>query len=113
MNEMIAMPSVVLLILGTALLSAVVTTALPSLPNYWGALKNSIKRVFTREKHNMDIIDVVIITKLQEVVRENSKNIMDLGNQVDNLAEALSTRDKNRKSNIRRDVRDYLKELQK
>ena len=105
MNEMLAMPSVVLLILGTAFISAVITTALPSLPNYWNALKNSIKRVFTR-KSDMDVVDVIIIAKLQERIDE-------LQEQVNNLVEVKYNRETNRKNNIRREVRDYLKELQK
>jgi len=104
MNEMLAMPSVVLLILGAAFISAVITTALPSLPNYWNALKNSIKRVFTR-KSDMDVVDVIIIAKLQERIDE-------LQEQVNNLVEVKYNRETNRKNNIRREVRDYLKELQ-
>ena len=34
-----------------------------------------------------------------------------LETQVDNLAEKVATKDRNRKHNIRRDVRDYLNEL--
>ena len=104
MNEMLAMPSVVLLILGTAFISAVITTALPSLPNYWNALKNSIRRVFTR-KSDMDVVDVIIIARLQERIDE-------LQEQVNNLVEVKYNRETNRKNNIRREVRDYLKELQ-
>jgi len=104
MNEMLAMPSVVLLILGAAFISAVITTALPSLPNYWNALKNSIKRVFTR-KSDMDVVDVIIIAKLQERIDE-------LQEQVNNLVEVKYNRETNRKNNIRREVREYLKELQ-
>ena len=37
--------------------------------------------------------------------------MLDLEKQVNNIAERLSTRDRNRKNNIRRDVRDYLEEL--
>ena len=40
------------------------------------------------------------------------QQINDLQTQVDNLAEKLSTRDVNRKYNTRREIRDYLKELQ-
>ena len=105
-NEMIAMPSVVLLIIGTAFLSAVVTAALPSLPNYWNALKNSIRRVFTRKQPEMDIVDVYLISDLQEQIDELEK-------QVNNVAANSYRRETNRKNNIRREVRDYLKELQK
>jgi flagellar motor component MotA len=105
MNEMMYMPLMWLIILGTAILSAVVTTALPSLPKYWNAFKSSIRRVFTR-KSKMDAVDVIIIAKLQDKIDE-------LEEQVNNLAEVLSTRDKNRKYNTRREVRDYLEELRK
>ena len=105
MNEMMYMPLMWLIILGTALLSAVVTTALPSLPKYWNAFKSRIRHVFTR-KSKMDVVDVIIIAKLQD-------RIDDLEQQVNNLAETLSTREKNRKNNIRRDVREYLEELRK
>ena len=37
MNEMITMPVVVGLIIGTALLSAVVTQSLPRVPKWWNA----------------------------------------------------------------------------
>lgn len=103
MNEMMAMPLVVLLILGTAVLSAVVTQALPHVPKWWDALKNSIKRKPTPKT---DIVDVILIAKLTE-------RVDDLEEQLTNVIEAKYTRDRNRKNNIRRDVRDYLKELQK
>ena len=102
MNEMIGMPLVVLLVLGTAVLSAVVTTALPHIPKLWNAFKSRIRR----KSNSKDIIDVVIIAKLQD-------RIDDLEQQVNNLAEVKYNRDRNRKHNIRRDVREYLKELQK
>ena len=103
---MIGMPLVVLLVLGTAVLSAVVTTALPHVPKWWNTLKNSIKRKSTPKSSNMDVVDVILIAKLTERVDE-------LQEQVNNIAEQLATRDKNRKYNTRREVRDYLKELQK
>ena len=104
-NEMMYMPLVWVIIAFTAILSAVVTTILPSLPNYWSVFKNAIRRVFTR-KSKMDAVDVIIIAKLQDKIDE-------LEEQVNNLAEVLSTRDKNRKYNTRREVRDYLEELRK
>ena len=109
MNEMIGMPLVVLLVLGTAFLSAVITATLPSLPNYWDALKHSIKRVFTRKQPKldmMDMVDVVIIAKLTERIDE-------LEEQLNNVAANSYRRETNRKNNVRREVRDYLKELQK
>ena len=60
-NQMIAMPLVVLLIVGTALLSAVVTQALPYVPKWWNALKHSIKRKPTPESSDMDMVDVIIV----------------------------------------------------
>jgi flagellar motor component MotA len=105
MNEAMYMPFMVLVILGTALLSAVVTTALPYMPKWWNALKSRIKR-----KPNVptatDMVDVIIIAQLTE-------RIDDLEEQLNNVIEAKYTRDRNRKNNIRRDVREYLKELQK
>ena len=102
MNEMIYMPLMWGIILGTALLSAVVTTALPYVPKWWNALKSRIKR----KSNATDMVDVIIIAQLTE-------RIDDLQEQVDNLIEIKYNRDRNRKNNIRRDVREYLKELQK
>ena len=123
MNEMIYMPLMWGIILGTALLSAVVTTALPYVPKWWNALKSRIKR----KSNDKDIVDVILIAKLteradkvEEIVRdlvrytnEDEKRMDDLQEQINNLAEVKYNRDRNRKNNIRRDVRDYLKELQK
>ena len=102
---MMYMPLMWLIILGTAILSAIITTALPSLPKYWNTFKSRIRRVFTR-KSKMDAVDVIIIAKLQDKIDE-------LEEQVNNLAETLATRDRNRKYNTRREVRDYLEELRK
>jgi hypothetical protein len=106
MNEMIYMPLMWGIILGTALLSAIVTTALPYVPKWWNALKSRIKRKPTPKSNATDIVDVILIAKLTE-------RVDDLQEQVDNLIEVKYNRDRNRKNNIRRDVRDYLKELQK
>ena len=100
------MPFMVLVILGTALLSAVVTTALPHVPKWWDAFKSRIKRKSTPKSSDMDMVDVILISKLTE-------RVDDLQEQVDNLIEVKYNRDRNRKNNIRRDVREYLKELQK
>ena len=99
------MPFMVLVILGTAVLSAVVTTALPRVPKWWDALKSRIKRK-PNAQTDMDMVDVIIVAKLTE-------RVDDLQKQIDNLVEVKYNRDRNRKNNIRRDVRDYLKELQK
>ncbi len=106
MNEMIYMPLMWGIILGTALLSAVITTALPYVPKWWNALKSRIKRKPTPKSNATDIVDVILIAKLTE-------RVDDLQEQINNLVEVKYTRDRNRKNNIRRDVRDYLKELQK
>ena len=106
MNETMYMPFMVLVILGTALLSAVVTTALPHVPKWWNAFKSRIKRKSTPKSSDMDMVDVILISKLTE-------RVDDLQEQVDNLIEVKYNRDRNRKNNIRRDVREYLKELQK
>jgi len=102
MNEMIYMPLMWGIILGTALLSAVVTTALPYVPKWWNALKSRIKR----KSNDKDIVDVIIIAQLQERIDE-------LEVQMNNVAENAYRRETNRKNNVRREVRDYLKELQK
>ena len=56
------------------------------------------------------------LTKNRDVITINitdmEKRMSDLQTQVDNLAEVVATRDSNRKYNTRREVRDYLKELQ-
>lgn len=97
---MLAFPIVVGLIILTAFLTAVVSTSMPYVINVWNAFKSRIRR----KKDTMDVVDVIIIAQLQERIDE-------LEDQVDNLAQALSTRDKNRKSNLRRDVREYLNEI--
>lgn len=101
---MMALPLVWGLIALTAVLSAVVSQALPVLPKYWNAFIDIIKRKFTKEDE-MDVVDVIIIAQLQERIDE-------LEEQINNMAERLSNREHNRKYNIRRDVREYLKELQ-
>ena len=105
MKEMIAFPALVVLLLSTAIISSLVTTALPHMPEYWDAFKSRIRRVFTR-KPKMDMVDLVIIAQLQD-------RIDDLEKQVNNLATNHYRRERNRKNNIRRDVREYLEELRK
>ena len=104
MNEMIAAPIVFGLIIGTALLTAVLSASLPYMGKWLTALKNVTTRKFNRGEK--DIVDIYIIAQLTE-------RIDDLEEQLNNVIEAKYTRDRNRKNNIRRDVRDYLKELQK
>ena len=105
-NEMITMPIVVGIIILTTLLMTLISTALPHVPNWYNTLKHSIKRKSTPKSSGMDMVDVIIVAKLTE-------RVDDLQEQVDNLIEVKYNRDRNRKNNIRRDVRDYLKELQK
>ena len=104
-NEMIAMPLVVCLIIGTAFISAIITTALPILPKWWYELKTLISRVFTRKSNTTDMVDVIIIAQLTERIDE-------LEEQMNNVADNAYRRETNRKNNVRREVRDYLKELQ-
>jgi len=102
---MITMPIVVGIIILTALLTTVISTALPHVPNWYSTLKHSIKRKPTPES-NMDMVDVIIVAKLTERIDE-------LEEQINNIIEVKYRREQNRKNNIRREVRDYLKELQK
>ena len=83
---MMAMPVVIVLIVGTAFLTAIVSASLPRMGKWFNAFKSRIKR----KSNATDIVDVILT----------------------NLAEVKYNRDRNRKSNIKRDVREYLKELQ-
>lgn len=74
----------------TAVGSSYITTNLP-------ALKRGFKRLFKRSKTQSTISVEARLSLLEH--------------NVDNIAKALASRDRNRKSNIRRDVRDYLEEL--
>ena len=91
-----------LTIITTAVLTYAFTLAIPYVKIKWNAFKHVKKRTKTPDcalmEHNIE----VLVNKVNE-----------LETQVDNIAEQVATRDRNRKSNIRRDVRDYLKELQK
>ena len=88
-----------------------VITALGSsvMTHYAPAMLVRIKRLFTRnkvDKHSMlantNRIEIGVL-KLR---------VDELEQQINNLAERQATQGRNRKSNIRRDVREYLKELQ-
>jgi hypothetical protein len=67
-----------------------------------------IKRLFTRKKRTPQP-DCSLMEHNIEVLVER---VNDLEEQLTNVVEAKYTRDRNRKNNIRRDVREYLKELQ-
>lgn len=84
-------------------LGLLVLTALGSsyMTAYAPAMLARIKRLFTRKTHTLPNV----------YCDDLSKRIDDLEIQIHNIAEQLATRDRNRKSNIRRDVRDYLAEL--
>jgi TolA-binding protein len=122
MNEMTMFPFMVGLILSTAILSSLITTALPTLIQRWSTFKSRIKRKLTRkpktiEQHNVEVL-VEKVNEIEEVgkkmiykLKEKEDQIDDLQIQVDNLAERLATRDTNRKNNTRRVVREYLEEL--
>ena len=49
--------------------------------------------------------------KTEVIINTSQSQIDDLQTQVDNLAEVLAIRDKNRKYNTRKEVREYLAEL--
>ena len=95
---MIAIPVVVTLILSTTILTAVISASLPTLGKWF---KTRIKR----KSNATDIVDVILIAKLTE-------RVDDLQEQLNNVVEAKPIANRNRKNNIRRDVREYLQELQ-
>lgn len=68
---------------------------------YADALVMRLKRVFTTKKRTIEDNNIEVIVN----------QINDLQTQVNNLAEAVATRDKNRKYNTRKEVREYLAEL--
>lgn len=78
----------------TAVGSSYVTYNLP-------ALKRGFKRFLTPTKPAVDATTYFELTS----------RINDLEQQVNNLAETLASRDKHRRNNIRKDVREYLKEM--
>ena len=89
-----------LTIITTAVLTYAFTLAVPYVKMKWNAFKHAKKRKQTTDNihtHNMDIL-VEQINELRE--------------QMNNVAQNSYRREQNRKSNVRRVVRDYLKELQ-
>ncbi len=89
-----------LTIISTAVLTYAFTLAVPYVKNKYNAFKHAKKRKLTVDTTHTLTMDIL-----------NNK-INDLQKQVDNIIEVKYNRDKNRKHNIRRDVREYLKELQ-
>ena len=63
-------------------------------------MRMHIMQYFTRKKHTPN----VYCDDLQSQIKELEK-------QINNVAERLSTRDTNRKHQVRREIRDYLEEL--
>lgn len=107
---MIALPIVWGIIAGTAVLSAVVTQALPYVPKYWSAFIGAIKRVFTKRATTPKLN--VYCDDLSKRIDDLQEQINELREQMDNVAKNSYGRERNRKNNIRREVREYLKELQ-
>jgi cell division protein FtsB len=60
-----------------------------------------LKRLFTAKKHTIEQHNLEVIVE----------RVNELEEQINNIAEAKYVRERNRKSNIRREVRDYLAEL--
>ena len=100
-NELMAMPVVVGLIVFTAFLTAIVSASLPRMGRWFNAIKSRIKR----KSNATDIVDVILIAKLTE-------RVDDLQEQINNCVETKQVATRNRKNNIKRDVREYLQELQ-
>lgn len=86
------------LIVAVSLGSSYITSNLP-------ALKRGFKRLLTRSNVKTPT------PAINQIVIDLNNRVGDLEDQVDNLASQLASRDRNRKSNIRRDVREYLEEL--
>lgn len=85
----------------TAITTWSIMAMVPVVKQKWNAFKNAKKRKALADNlqtHNTDIL---------------VERINELEKQIDNVAKKVATRDRDRRSNLRRDVRDYLKELQK
>ena len=86
-------------------LTLLVLTAIGSsiMTAYAPAMLARLKRLFTRTKRQTQNVSCV----------ELEARITELKTQIDNVAANNYRREQNRKSNIRREVRDYLEELKK
>ncbi len=84
-----------LTIITTVIITYTTMVSIPHVKKYFKSIKSRLKR----RKHTQPNTDI-------------SKRLDDLQSQIDNLVEVKYNRDTNRKNNIRRDVREYLKELQ-
>ena len=83
-----------LLLVLTAIGSSIMTAYAP-------AMLARLKRLFTRTKRQTQNVSCV----------ELEARITELETQINNIIEVRYNREKNRKHNIRREVRDYLEEL--
>ena len=112
----------VLLVL-TGIGSAYITTILPRLKTrvltFINARRNKTNRRLEQLEMRVDLHtrkDKTYLDKfdMQEVqMEELQEQINNLGNDIHNIAEKLSRREQNRKSWLRTEVKNYLKELQK
>ena len=75
---------------------------------YAPAMLRGIKRLFTRKKRTSQPDCRLMEHNIEVLVKE----VNELKEQMNNVAENHYRRERNRKNNIRRDVREYLKELQ-
>ena len=91
-----------LTIIITAVTTYIFTLSVPYMKAKWNAFKYVKKRTKTPDcalmEHNIEVL-VERVNELEE--------------QLNNIIEVKYTRERNRKHNIRREVRKYLKELQK
>jgi len=104
---MMIVPFMWFMIVFTAILSSVVTSALPYMPKYWHMIKMRIKRVFTPKMKSYPHY----VEQIRKRDLDLQDKMDDLQTQIDNLANKIATRDKHRAGNIRRAVREYLEEL--
>ncbi len=84
-----------LTIITTVIITYTTMVSIPHVKKYFKSIKSRLKR----RKHTQPNTDI-------------SKRLDDLQSQINNLVEVKYNRDTNRRHNIRRDVREYLKELQ-
>ena len=92
-----------LTIITTAITTYAFTLLVPVVRKKWNAYKNAKKHKFTNIKPE---------GLLQIEVEALQRKVVELEEQINNVAKNHYRRETNRKSNIRRDVREYLKELQ-
>jgi len=89
-----------LTIITTAVLTYTFTLAVPYVKMKWNAFKHAKKHKQTADNIHTHNIEVLV------------EQINELREQMNNVAQNSYRREQNRKSNVRRVVRDYLKELQ-